>query len=144
MSDKKVVPQSIFNQYDSEMQATLIAQGFTVVMDEPVTPAFPADNKNKPVVDIMGEDSDADEDEDSGLFINIFVTKGDKRFKLTFASLDSDFTKYTDKEHTTKNMVREAIVDAVNTHGFEAAVAKINFSVELTKKGETSVIDLMS
>lgn len=142
MSNAKIVPQSIFNRYDAAMQANLISQGFTVVSDEKPKAGFPA--TDAPIVDLMNDDDEPEDIAASGLFINIFVTKGDKRHKLTFANLDSDFVRFTDKDHTAENVVRNAIVDAVAVHGFEAAAEKITFSVELTKKGETTAIDLMA
>ncbi len=140
----QTVTQSNFNAYDKNIQDTLLAQGFVVVDDTPVETIKPVVETTKPVGDLLAGLGDDEELEESGIFINVFVTKGNKRHKLTFAALDSDFVRFTDKEHTTENATRNAIVSAVDTVGIDKANEVITFEVELTKKGEVGEIDLLA
>lgn len=136
------IKQSIFDRYSAEMQEKLLTQGI-IVINDPETPAFPKEGDMQ--IDLLVDEGVEEEDEDkSDLFINIYVVVGERRLKLTFASLDSDFVRFNDKEHTIRNNTRDAIVNAVDSAGIDVASEKIKFSVELSKKGEQTVIDLLA
>lgn len=132
-----------FNKLATNVQNSLKAQG--VIIIEPNEEIVDAGN---PELDELMQDdflareqllTEEEEDDESGLFLNTYVRFGEKRYRLTFASLDNDFLKFLDKDKEQVNEVRNAIVHTVEKHGVEKANEGIVFEVELTQKGVSSI-----
>lgn len=148
---KPTMTVSQLSAYAPEIQETLkkqfdiIADPVEIAVEQPVV-APQSETAAMPNLLLQGVDDNNAEDEPakSDLFANIYVCHNGKRYRLTYVSLDSDFVRYTSKEKTSENGIRNAIVAAVESVGVEGANEKLTFEVELTKTGHTQTLDLLA
>ena len=115
--------------------ATLIASGYT----ETTFNSLPVATQQA-VVSSLAAPAKATNPSEANVYLNIDVLIDGKPARISGIRLDSEYVQYLDKEHTKTNFVAASLLQTVLNKGVQASNENLEFSVTITKQGESSVL----